>query len=110
MDLSALIAWLRDAVDKHGEGTRWVGLAEPHSYRGYYEDLSLEIEETTLGASLRAAEDCVGTTFTGWSGGDYVMDNDTRVWCSPHGTSGGSQISALMLDGLLLRALAGGAQ
>lgn len=58
------------------------------SYRGYYDQLAVEpvnSGNTTVGQFLSECEAAVGKTFTGWKGGDYTMDEDTRVWVSEHG-------------------------
>jgi hypothetical protein len=50
------------------------GFGNPHSYRGYYQELCFEpVLDTTVGAMLEAAESSVGKTFTGWKGGDFTM-------------------------------------
>jgi hypothetical protein len=71
-----------DMVVEHGFG-------DPHSYRGYYEDLSFEpIDNTTVGEMLAHARSAVGKTFTGYKGGDYVMDLDTDCWLAECGSTG----------------------
>lgn len=62
------------------------GLGNPHSYRGYYEQLAFEpIRDTSVGQMLDAANSCVGRSFAGWKGGDFVMTPDTQVWLSRRG-------------------------
>lgn len=57
-----------------------VGLGNPHSWRGSYDELSFEpVEDTTIGAMLATAEDCVGRTFGGWKGGDFTMTEYTTI-------------------------------
>lgn len=58
------------------------------SYRGYYDQLAVEpvnSGDTTVGQFLAKCEAAVGKTFTGYKGGDYTMDEDTRVWVSEYG-------------------------
>ena len=57
-----------------------MGFARPHSYRGYYYELAFEQEpNTTVGAMLEAARSALGTTYTGWKGGDFAMHEHTEV-------------------------------
>ena len=104
MDLSEVVFWLLDAVGEFGADHPWVGLTEPHSYRGYYEQLAFEVAPTTLGESLAAAQGADGAMYTGWKGGDYVMDGGTAAWVSEEGRGSGSEITGLLLDSMLSRA------
>lgn len=60
------------------------------SYRGYYSDLALGYVfseyspdvEITVEQLLKMAKKCIGKTFTGWKGGDFVMDETTPLWIS----------------------------
>lgn len=62
----------------------------PHSYRGYYSDLSLEKESGTrpVGDLLEQLHDCLGETFTGYKGGDFYMDEHTPMWIAEYGSTG----------------------
>lgn len=65
------------------------GFANPHSYRGYYDQLAFEPESNvTVAAMLAAAHEAVGTTYQGWKGGDYTMDTSTTVWLAVEGGCG----------------------
>ncbi|SEG44673.1 hypothetical protein SAMN04489712_105264 [Thermomonospora echinospora] len=79
------------------------GFANPHSYRGYYEDLAFEpARNITIGAMLAAARSAVGTTYQGWKGGDYTMTADTDVWLADEGYCGetlGPTLLRLILEG-----------
>lgn len=80
-----------------------VGLSNPHSYRGYYEQLAFEPKENvSVEECLKVAKSCVDKTFTGYKGGDYMMTEDTSCWLCTYGSSGGVQLSAF-----LIRLLAG---
>ncbi len=95
MTLGELIAWLevRDPTTRVP-----IGFARPCSYRGYYEDLAFEIEEnTTIGDMLAAAKTALGATFTGYKGGEYVMDADARVWLVAHYRETGEDIGPVLL-------------
>lgn len=66
-------------------------IGEPHSYRGYYDDLAFEkVDGTTTVAILLTLlkTECLGQTFTGYKGGDFYMDSDTPVWISEYGSTG----------------------
>ena len=62
----------------------------PHSYRGYYSDLSFHWKgnELTVESFLEGCEDSLGRTFTGWKGGDFIMDKDTLLWAADFGDTG----------------------
>lgn len=65
------------------------GFGNPHSYRGYYEDLAFEpVENTTVGEMLDAAREALGQTFGGYKGGDYHMDEGTDCWLAEYGCTG----------------------
>ena len=72
-----------------------------HSYRGYYKDLAFggtcEPAYTTVGEVLEACKAAEGKTFTGWKGGDFIMDEYTDLWQSPEGTSSGMRVIAVQV-------------
>lgn len=79
-----------------------LGFAEPHSYRGYYDELAFEPRENvTIGAMLADARRALGATYQGYKGGDFTMYEWTPCWLSEYGTTG-EQIGPTFL-GLLLR-------
>lgn len=63
-----------------------IGFSTPHSYRGYYEDLSFEL---SLSISVQHIKDSLNmtyeNTFTGWKGGEYSYWHDTPVHLSYRG-------------------------
>jgi len=66
-----------------------LGFREPHSYRGYYDELAFEpVPDTTVGAMLAAAKEALGATYTGYKGGDYTMNAYTQVWLARYGDTG----------------------
>lgn len=88
--LGNLIEWLRE---QNPELKVLHGFGEPMSYRGYYEDVAFEpVEETTFGEMLKHAESALGTTFTGYKGGDFTMHEYTDCWIASYGTSDGDKI------------------
>jgi hypothetical protein len=71
------------------------------SYRGYYDDLALGIDDLawdeypTARGLVAELESAIGKTFTGWKGGDYVMDRETPMWAANPGYSHGTAITGL---------------
>lgn len=80
-----------------------VGFRNPHSYRGYYEQLAFEIaRNVTVGEMLAAAESALGAVYQGWKGGDYDMDAYSHCWLvTEPGNSMGETIGAIFLDLML---------
>ena len=61
----------------------------PHSYRGYYSDLSFEHGgEINAKELLAMCRDALGRSFEGYKGGDFVMKEDTPLWAAPYGCCG----------------------
>lgn len=81
------------------------GFNNPHSYRGYYEDLAFEpASNITVGEMLDAARSADGATYTGWKGGEFTMGSDTDVWLSLEGDASGDNIGAQMVELMLATA------
>ena len=78
------------------------GLYEPHSYRGYYSDLSLEKrdESTTAGELLNKCRACMGKVFHGYKGGEFVMGELTPLWVAEYGCCG-LKLMAIGDDGVI---------
>ena len=86
MTLSKLIEWLeqqeQELVVKDGFST-------PHSDRGDYSELAFSPEpEAQIGEMLKHAKSALGTTFQGWKGGNYMMEEFTSVYIGELGESG----------------------
>lgn len=78
------------------------GFANPHSYRGFYDELAFEpAENVTVGSMLSAAWAADGTTYTGYKGGEFTMTGDTPCWLAYEGSAGGEEITPELLAGLL---------
>jgi hypothetical protein len=61
----------------------------PHSNRGWYEKLGLEMQgEGTVQDLVQILENCVGEAFEGYKGGHYGMDVSTEACVSQYGYSG----------------------
>ena len=84
------------------EGADVAGLAEPHSYRGYYTDLAFKPISGTIKASelLKECRSIMGCVFEGSKGGDYVMGALTPVWVANYGCCG-DKLIALNPNGII---------
>lgn len=76
------------------------GFHEPHSYRGYYTDLAFEKSDakTTALTELTLCQDCLGKTFQGYKGGDFVMKKTTPLWIANYSECG-LKIMSIKNDG-----------
>jgi len=75
-----------------------LGFAEPHSYRGFYNDLAFEpAKDVTVGSMLACARDALGRTFQGYKGGDYKMGEYTDVWLAEYSYTG-ERIGPILLS------------
>jgi hypothetical protein len=81
-----------------------IGFDYAHSFRGFYEQLAFEPRRiVTIGQMLATARSCVGATFEGYKGGDYVMTEYTTCWIANYGESSDNLLGPLLLE-LMLRA------
>ena len=65
------------------------GVGRVHSWRGLYSQLALNPsnETRTVHDTLTELENTIGRTLEGYKGGDFLMDENTPVWCSDWGKS-----------------------
>ena len=62
------------------------GLSVPHSWRGSYDELSFEpTKNVTINNMLVNAIDAVGCTFEGWKGGEFEMNENTKIHSDAQG-------------------------
>lgn len=79
-----------------------IGFADPHSYRGYYEQLAFEPRRNiAIGDMLEAARSALGTTYEGYKGGEYTMADWTTCWIAHEGSTSDNMIGPLLLELLL---------
>ncbi len=74
---------------------------ELDSYRGYYSDLALHYDRessTTVSQLIALLKDSIGSTITGYKGGDYPVFEDTKVWVSQYGMASGTAIVGVKED------------
>jgi hypothetical protein len=73
-----------------------------HSWRMVYSQLCLDWDgrwPLKVSQLLAEAKACVGKTFEGWKGGDFVMGRDTNLWIARAGESGGyTRVMELRLE------------
>lgn len=75
--------------------------AKGGSYRGYYSDFAFEPGSTTVEELQAYIEgEVIGKTFTGYKGGDYVMDENTTVWCAGYGSCGKPIVACKNIGGV----------
>lgn len=74
-----------------------LGFYHPHSYRGYYDQVAfIPVSDTTIGEMLKEARSALGTTYTGWKGGEFTMGAYTDCWIAEWGCCGDAIGVALM--------------
>lgn len=101
---------LTDAVRNAPKGTIVMtdmgeSVSNPHSYRGYYEQASIEPSgsENTLSEDFAAElEAFIDNIAEGWKGGDFYMDSSTPVWVSYEGSCSGRALVGTELRGDVL--------
>jgi len=82
----------------------WVreGFCNPHSYRGDYMELAFEpAQNVRVGDMLGDAREALGSTYEGWKGGNYTMDEYSDCWLANEGDCGetlGPTLLRLMLQ------------
>lgn len=76
------------------------GVGDFNSYRGYYDHLAIEptVSGSLVKDVLERAAACMGHTFTGYKGGNYVMHAGTPLWVAYYGSSGGSRVVGVTVD------------
>jgi hypothetical protein len=78
------------------------GFNNPHSYRGYYDELAFEpATNVTVAAMLHDARSALGATYQGYKGGDYEMSDYTDCWLAFEGSAAGETIGPLLLELML---------
>ena len=78
-----------------------LGFDNPHSYRGYYEELAFEPAlNISVEEMLDCAKEALGNTYEGYKGGIYKMGNSTDVWLAEYGHCGES-IGPILLKYML---------
>jgi hypothetical protein len=60
------------------------------SYRGYYSELAVDTGDTKVDVAhvIKALDEAVGLTFTGYKGGEYMMSGNTDLYWAEYGCLG----------------------
>lgn len=93
LTLGQLISKLEKALPTAEVGIQPFNLAPTTwgSYRGIYRDLALgystETGKPKVKEFLESCRECIGKVFTGYKGGDFLMDEDTFLWVANDGES-----------------------
>jgi hypothetical protein len=75
-----------------------------HPYRGFYSDLAIVPSETpisrrmpeyTVKVLLDRLRMAIGKEFTGYKGGEFVMQSHTPVWVSEYGCADGLAVKGV---------------
>ncbi len=75
--------------------------SDTNSYRGYYDELAIALSKdraTTLVMFIRNMKNSIGHSYSGYKGGDYVMNEDTFVWIANYGYSSQLAVTDLHLS------------
>lgn len=96
LTLGGMIAALEKVTpDTAVEFDRGGAPTDPHSYRGYYSDLSFETgPATTAGELLKICREALGSTYESYKGGDFTMAENTPLWAASYGCCGPAIIAA----------------
>lgn len=97
LDLGQIITHLKSLPQD--QATR-ITLHSPHSYRGIYEDLAVEPDDSpsTVGEMLSVFDEACGNTYQGYKGGDFKMERYTTVWLDYRGAGNGERLGQLLLE------------
>lgn len=80
------------------------GFNNPHSYRGDYFELAFDpVENITVGEMLAAAKEALGSTYQGWKGGEFTMNEVTECHIAEEGdwTGNDDDLPARLLEYML---------
>lgn len=104
MNMGELIAALEKVPATEKLTLNGAGLGDIGSYRGYYDEVALEPDGKvgTVGEALQRLRLALGSTMTGYKGGDYVIQSSTPVWVSHYGECSGQYVTgvAILADGI----------
>jgi len=76
------------------------------SWRGVYKELALGFTmerdsskgPVTISSFIKMCKECIGKSFYGYKGGDFVMSKHTPVWVANYGNSGNTGIVNVKFD------------
>lgn len=118
LSLGALIEKLEAVVDKTQEVRFDFEYAFPtrlSSWRGSYAELALgydlagynaqtdkKAKEPTVKELIKHLKHAIGSSYTGWKGGDFLMGNSTPLWVANDGNVGSTAIVDVFNDGYMV--------
>lgn len=81
---------LIEALKKEPKGAiAKMGFRNPHSYRGYYDELAFEPDPHCMVKDLiQIAKSAREKTYHGWKGGVFTMHDMTPIWLATEGDTG----------------------
>jgi hypothetical protein len=95
MNLENLINFLEN---ENQEKIVKLGIHNPQSYRGDYEQLAFEpIANISCKEMLKEARSALGRIFCGWKGGEFQMHEETTVNIAKRGECG-EEIGEILLN------------
>lgn len=66
------------------------------SWRGSYAELALSFDsdggEMSITAFMKMLKECIGKTFTGYKGWDFVMSKHTPIWVANYSNAGSTAV------------------
>lgn len=101
LTIGEIISKVKAISDKEGELHVQYDFADLYptdidSWRGSYDELALNHssggDKLTGSEFVRMLGLCIGKTFTGYKGGEYVMSEDTPVWVANYGDVGSTAV------------------
>lgn len=82
-----------------------------NSWRGSYDELALDFEthgeEMKVSEFLKMLKDCIGKTFTGYKGGEYLMHEGTPIWVANYSHSGNTAVIDVVDNGYVVLLITG---
>lgn len=100
LTLGDLIDALKSVKDKKASVRFDFGYMKPkqiESWRGSYDELAINYSEDDddsekVSHFISRLNQCIGKTFVGYKGGDFVMKKNTPVWVANHGQAANTAI------------------
>lgn len=81
------------------------------SWRGSYNELALNFEtqgeEMKVSEFLKMLKECIGKTFTGYKGGDFMMHKGTPIWVANYSHSGNTAVIDVVDNGYVVLLITG---
>ena len=82
-----------------------------YSWRGSYDELALDFEtqgeEMKVSDFLKMLKNCIGETFTGYKGGEYLMHEGTPIWVANYSHSGNTAVIDVVDNGYFVLLITG---